>query len=110
VGRLIAKGRWMNVELSETDKDTDKQERSERIKESSMTEEIPADLGRESAKVIKMMARFRCGNEERQTSIGRKERKEDAECAMRREKTMEHMWNECSEMREGERETGRNTE
>jgi hypothetical protein len=29
-----AKGRWMNVELSERDKDTDKQERRARIKES----------------------------------------------------------------------------
>jgi hypothetical protein len=29
--RLRAKGRWMNVELSERDKDTDKQERRERI-------------------------------------------------------------------------------
>jgi hypothetical protein len=32
VERLRAKGRWMNVELSERDKDTDKQERRERIK------------------------------------------------------------------------------
>jgi hypothetical protein len=32
VERLRAKGRWMNVELSERDKDTDKQERCERIK------------------------------------------------------------------------------
>jgi hypothetical protein len=31
---MRAKGRWMNVELSERDKDTDKQERRERIKES----------------------------------------------------------------------------
>jgi hypothetical protein len=29
--RLRAKGRWMNVELSERDKDTDKQERREGI-------------------------------------------------------------------------------
>jgi hypothetical protein len=36
VGRLIAKGRWMNVELSERDKDTDKQDRRKKIKESSM--------------------------------------------------------------------------
>jgi hypothetical protein len=35
VERLKAKGRWMNVEPSERDKDTDKQERRERIKESS---------------------------------------------------------------------------
>jgi hypothetical protein len=34
-----------------------------------------------------------------------KERKEGAECAMRREKeTIEHMWNGCSKMRERERE------
>jgi hypothetical protein len=34
VERLRAKGRGMNVELSERDKDIDKQERRERIKES----------------------------------------------------------------------------
>jgi hypothetical protein len=34
VERLRAKGKWMNVELSERDKDTDRQERKERIKES----------------------------------------------------------------------------
>jgi hypothetical protein len=63
---LRAKGRWMNVELSERDKDTDKQERRERIKESKiqqgygwcMTKEY---LGRESIKERKMMAKFRCG-------------------------------------------------
>jgi hypothetical protein len=55
VKRLRAEGRWKNVKLSERDKDTDKQERKERIKESrynreyekSMTEEIPKYLGRE---------------------------------------------------------------
>jgi hypothetical protein len=49
VERLRAKGRWMNVELSDRNKGTDKQERRERIKESRynreyercMTEEIP---------------------------------------------------------------------
>jgi hypothetical protein len=34
VKRLRAEGRWKNVKLSERDKDTDKQERRERIKES----------------------------------------------------------------------------
>jgi hypothetical protein len=71
VERLRAKGRWMNVELSERDKDTGKQERRERIKESRynrnyekcMTEEY---LERENAKERKMMARFRCGNEKRE--------------------------------------------
>jgi hypothetical protein len=53
VERLKAKGRWMNVELSERNKDTDKQERRERIKESRYyrkyerctTEDIPEYLG-----------------------------------------------------------------
>jgi hypothetical protein len=34
VERLRAKGRWINVELNEGDKDTNKQERRKRIKES----------------------------------------------------------------------------
>jgi hypothetical protein len=71
---MRAKARWMNVELSERDKDTDKQERRERIKEyrynreneRCMTEEIPQYLGGESARERKMMARFRCENEERE--------------------------------------------
>jgi type IV secretory pathway VirJ component len=73
VERLRAKGRWMNVELSERDKDTAKQERMEKIKESRfnreyercMTEEIPEYLGRESVKERKIMARL-CGNKERE--------------------------------------------
>jgi hypothetical protein len=72
VERLRPKRRRMNVELSERDKD--KQERTERIKESRYkrkyewceTEEIPEYLGRESARETKMMAIFRCGNEERE--------------------------------------------
>jgi hypothetical protein len=38
VERLRAKGKWMNVDLSEKDKDTDKQERKEKIKESRYNE------------------------------------------------------------------------
>jgi hypothetical protein len=65
----------MNVELSERDKETDKQERRERIKESRytseyercMTEEIPEYLpGESECKKRKMMARYRCGTEERE--------------------------------------------
>jgi hypothetical protein len=60
--------------LSERDKDTDKQERRERIKESRYKREyekydrgkIPEYLGRENAKERKIMARFRCRNEERE--------------------------------------------
>jgi hypothetical protein len=73
VERLSTEGIWMSAELSERSKDTDKQERRERIKESRynrkyercMREEIPEYLGRERGKERKMMARFRCGNEGR---------------------------------------------
>jgi hypothetical protein len=58
VEKLRAKGRWMNVELNKRDKDTDKQERREKIKESRynreyescMTEEIPEYLGERECK------------------------------------------------------------
>jgi hypothetical protein len=89
VKRLRAKGRWMNVELSERDKDTDKQEGKEKIKEfiynreyeRCRTEEIPEYLRRESAKERKMM-----GTRKDKTGVGWKERKEGAECAMKRER------------------------
>jgi hypothetical protein len=66
--KRVCQWRWMNVELNERDKDTDKQERRERIKESKynreyercMTEEIPEYLGRKSARERKMT--FICGN------------------------------------------------
>ncbi|KAJ3621510.1 hypothetical protein MTP99_003633 [Tenebrio molitor] len=94
----------MNIELSERDKDTDKQERRERMKESRynrkyercVTEEIPEYLWRENTKERKMMTRFRWRNE--------KERKEE-KCRMCYEEreTIAHMWNGCGEMRERER-------
>jgi hypothetical protein len=58
--RLRTKGRWITVELSERDKDTDKRGRRERIKESGydrecercmMAEEIPEYLARVQEKV-----------------------------------------------------------
>jgi hypothetical protein len=71
VERLRVKGRWMNAELSERDKNADKQGRRKRIKKSSsryercMTEEILEYLRRNRAREKKMMARFKCGNEGR---------------------------------------------
>jgi hypothetical protein len=55
--RLRAKGRWKNVELSERNKDTDKQERRERIKESRYNKEYERRMTEEIAKERKMMAR-----------------------------------------------------
>jgi hypothetical protein len=73
----------MNAELSERDKDTDKHERRERIKESRynreyercMTEETPEYLGKESARERKMRARFICGNDERKVLDERRGKK-----------------------------------
>jgi hypothetical protein len=88
VKRLRAKGRWMNVELSERDTNTDKQKEGKESKNPDTTgrmkEEIPEYLGREGARERKMMARFRTRREK--TGIGWKERREGAECAMRRER------------------------
>ncbi|KAH0807621.1 hypothetical protein GEV33_015170 [Tenebrio molitor] len=83
VERLRGEGIWMNAELSERDKDTDKYERRERIKESRynreyercMTEETPEYLGKESARERKMRARFICGNDERKVLDERRGKK-----------------------------------
>jgi hypothetical protein len=48
-----------------------------------MIEEIPQFLGRESAKERKMMARFRCGNEERENRYWTEG--EERKCRMRYE-------------------------
>ncbi|KAH0812552.1 hypothetical protein GEV33_010238 [Tenebrio molitor] len=110
VERVRAEGRWMCAKLSERDRDTDKQERRERIRESRynrkyercVTEDVPVYLGRESTKERKMMARFRCGNEERENKYWMEE--EERMCRMCREEreTIEHMWRGCGEMRERE--------
>jgi hypothetical protein len=109
VERVRAEGRWMCAELSERDRDTDKQERREsenRGTTGSMrgcgTEDVPVYLGRESAKERKMMAGFRCGNEERENRYWMEE--EERMCWMCREEreTIEHMWRGCGEMRERE--------
>jgi hypothetical protein len=51
-----------------------------------MSEEIPEYLGRESAKERKMMARFRCGNEERKGVLDRRRRKRCRMCYEERER------------------------
>jgi hypothetical protein len=58
VERMREEGRWMCAELSERDRDTDKQERRERIREARynreyercVTEDVPVYLGRERAR------------------------------------------------------------
>jgi hypothetical protein len=79
VERLRAKGKWMNAELSERDKD---KESKNRDTTGSMREEIPEYLER----VQKKEKRWRDLDGEtrrKKTGIGQKE---DAECPMRRER------------------------
>jgi hypothetical protein len=116
--RFRTKGRWMNVDKNEREKDTDKLERRERIKksrynreyESSVTEKISKYLGRESAREKKMMARFRCGNEERENKYWAEGEERRCRMCYEERETIEHMWSGCGEMREGGKGTGRNTE
>jgi hypothetical protein len=80
------------------DKDTDKQERQEKIKESRynreykrcMTEEIPEYLGRESVKERKMMARYRCGNEKRENRYWTEEEERRCRMCYVEKETIEH--------------------
>jgi hypothetical protein len=68
-----------------------------------MTEEIPEYLGRENTRERKMMARFRCGNEERENSYWME--REERRCRMYYEarETIEHMWKEWMKPNETER-------
>jgi hypothetical protein len=67
-----------------------------------MTQDVPVYLRRESAKERKMMARFRCRNEERENRYWTEG--EERRCRMCREEseTIEHMWSGCDEMRKRE--------
>jgi hypothetical protein len=66
----------------------DKQERRERIRVSRYnremhdrrTKDVPVYLARESAKERKMMARFRCGNEERKNRYWTEEKERRCTC------------------------------
>jgi hypothetical protein len=82
-----AKGRWKNVELSERDKDTDK----------------PEYLGREIARERKMMVRFRCGNEERESRYWTEGGERRCRMCYEGRETIEYMWNRCSKMRKREK-------
>jgi hypothetical protein len=77
--------------------------------ERCMTEEIPEDLGRESAREknegeIQMWER----GERKQDWMEGEERR--CRICYEERKTIKHMWNGCSEMKERSKGVGRNTE
>jgi len=106
IERRRENGRWMYVELCERDRDIEKQERRERIRESRYNDKyekllhnnLPEYLKRESKNKIKMIARFRCGNEERDNHFWMDEKERLCRICGEGRETMEHMAKECIEM------------
>jgi hypothetical protein len=49
-----------------------------------------------------MIARFRCGNEERENKYWNKDRTRVCRMCEEKKKTIEHLLNECEELRERE--------
>ncbi|KAJ3629633.1 hypothetical protein MTP99_014013 [Tenebrio molitor] len=95
VERMRAKGKWVNVELRERDKDTDNEERKERIKESRYNREYERCMrkfrstwGERVQVKEKLMVSVDVGTRREKPGSGRKERKEGAECAMRRDRQL----------------------
>jgi hypothetical protein len=86
------------------------QERRTRIRESRyngkyekiITEELPKYLGREDRKERVIIARFRCGNEERENKYWKEDRTRVCRMCGEKKETIEDLLNECVELREGE--------
>jgi hypothetical protein len=85
-------------------------ERRTRIRESRyngkyekiITEELPKYLGRESRKERVITARFRCGNEKRENKYWKEDRNRVCKMCGEKKETIEHLLNECVELRERE--------
>ncbi|KAH0807290.1 hypothetical protein GEV33_015500 [Tenebrio molitor] len=110
IERMRKGGRAMTDELMQRDRDVQVQERRTRIRESRyngkyekiITEELPKYLGRESRKERVIIARFRCGNEERENKYWNEDRIRVCRMCGEKKETIEHMLNECVELRERE--------
>jgi hypothetical protein len=110
IERMREGGRAMTDELVQRDRDVQVQERRTRIRESRyngkyekiITEELPKYLGRESRKERVIIARFRCGNEERENKYWNEDRIRVCRMCGEKKETIEHMLNECVELRERE--------
>jgi hypothetical protein len=70
--------------------------------EKIITEELPKYLGRESRKERVIIARFRCGNEERENEYWKEDRTKVCRMCGEEKETIEHLLNECVKLREGE--------
>ncbi|KAJ3656992.1 hypothetical protein Zmor_016028 [Zophobas morio] len=114
IGRMREMERGMKEELSVRDKDMDKQERRSRISESRynaeyrkiVKDEVRKYTHRESIKEKRMMARFRCGNEEKENNFWMDETDRKCRICWREGETIEHMLEGCEGLRELEESRG----
>jgi hypothetical protein len=107
VERPRAKGRWMNVELSERDKDTDKPER--RVTQEVWEVYDRGNSGVPGERVQKEEKWWRdldVGTRREKTDIGRKKRKEGADCARRRERQLSTCGMDVSKWERGRERNG----
>ncbi|KAJ3656884.1 hypothetical protein Zmor_015929 [Zophobas morio] len=108
IERMREMGRSMKEELSVRDKDIDKQEPRSRISESRynaeyrklVKDEVPKYTRRESIKEKRLMARFRCGNEEEENNFWMDETDRRCRICWREGETIEHMLEGCEGLRE----------
>jgi hypothetical protein len=70
--------------------------------EKIITGELPKYLGRESRKERVIIARFRCGNEERENKYWNEDRTRVCRMCGEKKETIEHLLNECVELGEGD--------
>ncbi|KAJ3661189.1 hypothetical protein Zmor_005598 [Zophobas morio] len=112
IERMREMRRSMKEELSVRDKDIDKQERRSRISESRynaeyrkiVKDEVPkyTQRERESIKKKRMMARFRCGNEEKENNFWKDETERRCRICWREGERIEHTLGGCEGWRESE--------
>jgi hypothetical protein len=72
--------------------------------EKIITEELPKYLGRESRKERVIIARFRCGNQERENKYWNEDTTRVCRMCEKKKETIEYLLKECVELRERERE------
>ncbi|KAJ3656822.1 hypothetical protein Zmor_015867 [Zophobas morio] len=105
IARKREMGVSMREELCMRDRDIDKQERRASVSKSRynvdyrkiITKTIPKYLDRESAKEKKIIARFRCGNEERNNKFWVSEGERMCRMCGEGRETIERMMHDCEE-------------
>jgi hypothetical protein len=102
VERLRAKERWMNA-VSERDRDTESKRESKNPDTTESMRKFRSTWRERVQEKKKIMARFRCGNEERENRYWMEGEKRRCRMCCEEREAIENMWIGCSEIRERER-------